>query len=97
LATYIRRATRAVKLKISLDTARSRAIIAEELSALSVLAKGTGTYTLIFVFGDGTELELGNTEISDGDRFDWDISELRMTHTAQAGVTATFIGEQQVL
>jgi len=97
MAIYIRYATRALKLKVNLDAARDRDIIATDLSALIIGAKGTGTYTLIFVFKDGSELELTNLEISDGQKYTWDIKNLRMTHTAQSGVTATFIGEQQVL
>jgi len=96
MATYIRHATRARKHTLKLDTARTRAIIDTVLSAVTVLDKSTGTFTLTFIFPDETELELADTELTDGDSFEWDIKELRLTHTAQAGVTIKLLVDQQV-
>jgi len=80
-----------------LDDARTRAVIDENLAAVTILDKGTGTFTLIFVFPDRTELELNQDELSNGDVFRWDIQELRITNTAQAGVTLKLLVDQQIL
>ena len=96
MATYIRHATRARKHTIKLDDAHVRALVDTDLTAVTILSKGTGTFTLTFIFPDETELELSNTEVSDGDRFSWDIKELRLTNTAQATETLSLIVEQQV-
>ena len=96
MATYIRYATRARKHTIKLDDAHARALVDTDLTAVTILSKGTGTFTLTFIFPDETELELSNTEVSDGDKFSWDIKELRLTNTAQATETLTLIVEQQV-
>ena len=96
MATYIRYATRARKHTIKLDDAHTRAVVDTDLTAVIILSKGTGTFTLTFIFPDETELELSNTEVSDADKFSWDIKELRLTNTAQATETLTLIVEQQV-
>ena len=96
MATYIRYATRARKHAVKLDDARTRDLIDADLTAVTVLSKSTGVFTLTFIFPDGTELELSETEVSDGDRFSWDVKALRLTNTAQAAVTIKLLTEQQV-
>lgn len=94
--TYVRYATRARKHVVKLDDAKDRDLIDADLVAVTVLDKGTGTWTLIFVFPDGTQLELADTEVAAKDVFEWDISELRLTNTAQAGVTLKLVCDQQI-
>jgi len=96
MATYIRYATRAKKHTLKLDDARTRAVVDTNLSAVTILDKGTGNFTLTFIFPDRTELELDQGEVSNGDRFSWDIEELRLTNTAQAGLTVKLLVEQQI-
>jgi len=97
MATYIRHATRALKIVADLSTAQDKALLWSDLVAVSILNKGAGTFTLTFIFQDGTELTLNNTEISNGDVFEWDIKELRITNTAQAGEAVKLIVDQQIL
>jgi hypothetical protein len=96
MSTYIRKATRAKKIVIPLDTARNNELLGSDLSAVEILDKSTGSFSLKFVFPDLTELTLDQTEVSNGKRFEWDIAELRITHSAQAGVTVKLLVEQQV-
>jgi len=93
---YTRFASRARKHTVNLTPAQNRALIDQNLTALTVLDKGAGTFTLIFIFPDGTELELTSAEIANGNRFAWDIAELRVTNLAQSGVSFKTLVEQQV-
>jgi hypothetical protein len=96
MSTYIRKATRARKHVIPLDNARDNEPLGTDLTAIEILDKSTGSFSLRFVFPDKTELTLDQTEVSNGKRFEWDIAELRITHAAQAGVTVKILVEQQV-
>ena len=97
MATYIRYATRARKHDVKLDNARTRDLIDADLTAVTILDKSTGAFTLTFIFPDETELELDQDELVDGDIFEWDIKELRLTNTAQAGLTLKLLVDQQVI
>jgi len=96
MSTYIRKATRARKHVLPLDNARDNEEIGTDLTAVEIIDKSTATFSLKVVFPDKTELTLDQTEVSNGKRFEWDISELRITHAAQAGVTIKILCEQQV-
>lgn len=96
MATYIRKATRARKHVIPLDIARDNELLGTNLTAVEILDKSTGSFSLKFVFPDKTELTLNETEVSNGKRFEWDIAELRVSHSAQSGVTIKVLVEQQV-
>jgi len=93
--TYIRYATKAEKHTIDLGTARDRVLRATDIVAVSILDKGTGSFTLHFIFYDGTELSLDQDEVSTGDVFQWDIQELRITNTAQTGLTLKLLIDYQ--
>jgi len=93
--TYIRYATKAEKHTIDLGTARDRRLVANNIVAVTVLDKGTGSFTLHFIFYDGTELNLNQDEVSNGDKFSWDIQELRITNSAQTGLTVKLLTEYQ--
>jgi len=95
MVTYIRYATKAVKHTLKLDDARDRATIDVDLTSVTILDKSTGAFTLTFIFPDRTELELNQDEVSNGDSFKWDIKELMLTNTAQAGVTIKLLVEKQ--
>ncbi|MEM2370597.1 MAG: hypothetical protein QXH51_06815 [Candidatus Bathyarchaeia archaeon] len=96
MAVYIRRAHKAEKLDIDLGVERTKQIIAYNVVAVTVLDKGTGTFTLIWHFYDGTEFSLDNTEILNGDVFEWDIAELKLTNTAQPGQRLKLIVDIQL-
>jgi len=83
---YVRHATKAEKHEIDLGVAREKTLIAYDCVAVTILDKGTGSFTLHFIFYDGTELTLNQDELASGDVFQWDIRELRITNTAQTGL-----------
>jgi len=95
MATYIRYAHKAAKHVLDLSTARDRVLVDNDIVAVTILDKGTGTFTLHFIFYDGTELELNQAEVSNGDKFSWDIQELRITNSAQTGLTVKLLTEYQ--
>jgi len=94
--TYIRYATKAEKHTIDLGTARDRVLRATDIVAVTILDKGTGSFTLHFIFYDGTELELNQDELHTGDVLSWDIQELRITNTAQSGATLKLLIDYQI-
>jgi len=93
--TYIRYAHKAAKHVLDLGTARDRVLVANDIVAVTVLDKGTGSFTLHFIFYDGTELELNQDEVLNGDVLQWDIQELRITNSAQAGLTVKLLTDFQ--
>jgi len=96
MATYIRYAHKARKLTVDLGTARDNVHLEGPITALRILDKGTGNFTLHLEFFDGTKFDLTQAEVSNGDLFRWDIEDLRITNTAQAGLTLKLIVEMQV-
>jgi len=94
--TYIRYATKAEKHTIDLGTARDRVLLAKDIVAVTILDKGTGTFILHFVYYDGTDFDLSQDEVLNGDVFQWDIQELRMTNSAQSGKTVKLIVDYQL-
>lgn len=97
MAVYVRHAHKAEKLELKLDTARKAIEVATKIVAVTVLDKGAGSFTLTFHFYDGTELSLDNTEVANGDLFEWDIDSLKLTNTAQAGETLKLLVDIQVI
>ena len=96
MSVILRHAKKAEKLEPPLDTDRDRIEIGTRLSGVYVLAKGTGTWTLTFVFYDGTEIELSQTEVSDGTEFAWETERLLLTNPAQVGETLKLLVGIQV-
>jgi len=96
MAVYIRHAHKAEKHVLDLGVARNRVLIAGDIVAVTILDKGTGLFTLHFIFYDGTRLELNQDEVANGNVFQWDIQELRITNTAQAGLTLKLLTDFQL-
>ena len=96
MAVYVRHAHKAEKLVLDLETARDKGEVASEIVAVTVLDKGAGTFTLTFHFYDGTELELDNTEVANGDLFRWDVDSLMLTNTAQVDETLKLLVDFQI-
>jgi len=94
--TYIRYAHKAAKHVLNLGTERDRVLVAKDIVAVTILDKGTGSFTLHFIFYDGTELSLDQDELYTGDTMSWDIQELRITNTAQPGVTLKLLTDYQI-
>jgi len=96
MSVYVRYATKAEKHVIDLGVARDRVLVAKDCVAVTILDKGTGSFTLYFIFYDGTHVELDQDEVLNGDVFQWDIQELRITNTAQAGLTLKLLIDFQL-
>ena len=93
---YIRHATRALKVVTKLDDVHDRSLIWADCVGLTVLDKETGDFTLTIVYPDGTELELDQDEILNGDVYLWDMAEILISNAAQAGLSVTVIVDQVV-
>jgi len=93
--TYIRYATKAEKYTLDLGTARDRTLVANNIVAVTILDKGTGSFALHFIFYDGTGFDLTQDEVLNGDVFQWDIQELRITNSAQSGKTVKLLIDYQ--
>ena len=91
----------ASKLPIDLKTGRNEVVIAKDICNVIVMNKGTGNFSLKFMFiGQNIEpLELDQSEVSDGDNYGgdtgWRIKRLLLTNTAQTGKTLTLIVEME--
>jgi len=96
MTVYVRYAHKAEKHVIDLGVARDRVLIAYNCVAVTILDKGTGTFTLHFGFYDDTWIDLDQDEVSNGDVFEWDINEVRLTNTAQTGVTLKLLIDFQL-
>jgi len=96
MTVYVRYAHKAEKHVIDLGTARDKVLIAYDCVAVTILDKGTGSFTLEFKFFDDTKLELNQDEVANGDVLEWDIKELRLTNTAQAGLKLKLLIDYQV-
>jgi len=96
MATYIRYAHKARKLVIDLGVAREDVYLEGPCTAVTILNKGTGNFTLHFHFFDGTKLDLDQDEVLNGDCFSWDIQELRLTNTAQTGLRLKLLIDIQI-
>lgn len=83
------------KVEIDLATAHAlfanASLIASGGLRVKVLNKGTGTFTLTFVFTNGDTLSLEETELSNGDELDFDFFYLYIYNTAQIGKTLTLL------
>jgi len=97
MATYIRHATRALKHTVDLTPAQDRALVWAKCVGVTILDKGTGSFTLIVIYPDGSELTLTQDEVLNGDAFLWDMAEIRISNAAQAGLTVKLLVDQVVL
>jgi len=96
MTVYVRYAHKAEKVELDLGEARDRTLIAKDCVAVTILDKGTGTFTLHFIFFDGTEFSLNQDELTNGDVLEWDIQALRITNTAQSGLTLKLLIDFQL-
>jgi len=93
---YVRYAHKAEKPVLDLGEARDRVLIAKDITAVTILDKGTGSFTLHFGFYDDTWLDLDQDEVLNGDVLQWDIQELRITNTGQTGLTLKLLIDYQL-
>jgi hypothetical protein len=94
---YVPIARKAEKLVLDLSVAHNKTPIAQDATAIHVLDKGTGNFTLTFHFADGTEFTLNQNEVNNGDSYYWSITKLYLTNEAQSGLSATLLIEYHAL
>jgi hypothetical protein len=90
---YVPIARKAEKLVLDLSVAHDKTPIAQDATAIHILDKGTGNFTLIFHFSDGTEFTLDQSEVNNGDSYYWSISKLYLTNEAQSGLAVKLLVE----
>jgi len=93
---YVRYATKIEKHVLKLDSARDREVVDHDLVAVTILDKSTGNFTLTFKMYDGTEFELDQDELTNGDVIRCDIEWLYLTNTAQPGITIKLLTDKQI-
>ena len=96
------RANKAEKIEVDLSTAHTgypdpASLLASSGQRVTVLDKGTGTFTLFVLFQDATYITLDNTELANGDILDWDFYQLYVSNTAQAGLSVKLIVDYRVI
>jgi len=90
-------AERAGKLELRLDVAREKVVVATDLTAVTILKKPAGTFRLTFRFQDGTEVDLDETELDEGDVIEWSISKLLLSNPAQSGLVLKLLVDYGVV
>jgi hypothetical protein len=96
------RANKAEKITVDLGTAHTgypdpASLLASNGQRISILDKGTGVFTLLVLFQDGSYITLDNTELANGDILDWDFYQLYVSNTAQAGLSVKLIVDYRVI
>ena len=102
LKRAVGRANKAEKITVDLGTLHAGypdpdSLLASNGQRVTVLDKGTGAFTLLVLFQDGSYITLDNTELADGDILDWDFYALYITNTAQAGLSVKLIVDYRII
>jgi len=84
------------KLVIDLGVARTNVSILPDaikkyVVDLTILDKGTGTFTLRIVNMDGTTTDFTQAELSNGDKISSEIQDILLTNSAQSGLTLKLV------
>jgi hypothetical protein len=87
---------RGIKLEIDLGTARQNEVLARDVYAVTILDKGTGNFTLTLHFLDGSEMQLTEDEVLNGDVLYYDQTALFLTNSAQSGKTLKLIIDKKL-
>ena len=96
------RANKAEKIVVDLGDAHAGypdpdSLLASNGQRVTILDKGTGTFTLTLIFQDASSISLDNTELANGDVLDWDFYELYIANSAQAGLSVKLIVDYRVI
>ena len=79
------------KITIDLSSVRNKEVIANDGISITILEKGTGTWTLTLEFYDNSNLELQDTDLEDGDVLDYEFKKFKITNTIQSVTNPIFI------
>jgi hypothetical protein len=96
------RANKAEKVTVDLGTLHAgypypASLLASNGQRVTILDKGTGAFTLLVLFQDGSYITLDNTELADGDILDWDFYQLYIANAPQAGLSVKLIVDYRVI
>ena len=72
---------------MSLAAARTDVALGVEGLCLTIISKGTGTWTMKFRFGDATTCQFASTEVNNGDSWELAYSDILFTNAAQPAAT----------
>ena len=59
--------------------------------AIRIIDIGAGLFTLTVVFMDGSTIDLDQTDVANGDVFNWDFYQLLITNAPQPGLSVKII------
>lgn len=68
---------------MSLTSGRTNVALGIQGLGLTIISKGTGTWTMKFKFGDETTCQFDSTEVNNGDSWELDFADILFTNTAQ--------------
>ena len=96
------RANKAEKITVDLGTAHagypdSASLLASGGQRVTILDKGTGTFTLTFIFQDASSISLSDAELANKDVLNWDFYKLYITNTAQSGLSVKLIIDYRII
>ena len=96
------RANKAEKIVVDLSDAHAgypdpASLLASNGQRVTILDKGTGTFTLLVLFQDASYITLDNTELANGDVLDWDFYRLYIANSAQAGLSVKLIVDYRII
>lgn len=97
IARKLRQANKVERHDVDLGTARTPATDPiDTLGLRTTILVDAGTYSLVFVFGDGSTLTLLSTELATGDILDFEFAALKVINAVQAGVTLTLLVDKRI-
>jgi len=89
-------ATGGKKVTINLEKSRSRESLQGRGTSITVLDKGTGTWTLYLKFLDNSYLQIESSDLADGDVLEYEFKELLMTNSSQSVTNPTFVIDRRI-
>jgi len=88
IAKLFLKPNRADIFMVDLSTARTSESLSKSGTSLTVIGKGTGTWTLTFVFDDETTTDLTSANAVKGIQIECAFTDLQFTNIPQATATA---------
>jgi len=85
------------KLSINLATFREKVIVADAGTAVTILEKGTGIWSLWLNYADGSYQEFINSDFDNGDILRGEFKELRFSNIIQNVTNPSFLIDARIL
>jgi len=90
------KSSKMVRHDVDLGDAHTATIIDTELTGVTIIDTGTGTFTLTCVFYDNTSEDLTSADLSNYDYIDCIIKSLKITNSSQVGLTLKLLIDKVV-